>query len=175
MPGETVSKAWLTEFYRLRQKTYYDHEEFLNLKIEQWNESDYEPLNIFGQMFGEEFCKLNQLDDIDFGAADSSSKPTKQKISEFDKLQQHKVAKTFIMHNRGPQYKQVQICGSFDNWDKRHQMKFDPVTQQWFISLQLAKGDHFYKYVIEDTQWVVNAEEGQCRDNKGNLNNFITL
>jgi hypothetical protein len=34
MPGETVSKAWLNEFYRLRQKTYYDHEEFLTLKID---------------------------------------------------------------------------------------------------------------------------------------------
>ncbi len=54
-------------------------------------------------------------------------------------------------------------------------MKFDPVTSQWFISLQLARGDYFYKYVIEDTNWVVNEEEKQCKDKLGNLNNFISL
>lgn len=29
MPGETVSKAWLAEFYRLKLKVYYDHEEMI--------------------------------------------------------------------------------------------------------------------------------------------------
>lgn len=39
-------------------------------------------------MFGDEFCKLNQLDDIHFGAADNSQKVTNRMVvSEFDKLQ----------------------------------------------------------------------------------------
>jgi hypothetical protein len=91
MPGETVSKAWLMEFYRLRNKVYLDNEEMLKnqAKIESWDEKDYEPLNIFDEMFGEEFCKLNQLDDIHFGAEDSTSTSNKTKkvvVSEFDKL-----------------------------------------------------------------------------------------
>lgn len=106
MPGETVSKAWLTEFYRLKQKVYYEHEEMLKkqAKIESLKEEEYEPLNIFGQMFGDEFCKLNQLDDIHFGAAEdtSSTKKARAVVSEFDKLQSHRIAKTFMLHNRGP-------------------------------------------------------------------------
>lgn len=89
MPGETVSKAWLAEFYRLRSKVYYDHNEMLQnqSQIEEWNPADYKPLKIFDQIFGSEFTKLYQLDDIDFGAADETSKTNKRVVvSEFDKL-----------------------------------------------------------------------------------------
>lgn len=48
MPGETVSKAWLMEFYRLRQKVYFEHDEYLKLQIDAFDEADYEPMNIFG-------------------------------------------------------------------------------------------------------------------------------
>lgn len=56
MPGETVSIAWLAEFYRLRNKIYLDHNEFIESqdKIQQWKEEDYQALNIFDTMFGKE-------------------------------------------------------------------------------------------------------------------------
>lgn len=56
MPGETVTKAWLQEFYRLRSKVYYDYETKENLKksFGQWNAENYKPINIFEQMFGQE-------------------------------------------------------------------------------------------------------------------------
>lgn len=70
MPGETVSKAWLQEFYRLRNKVYYDHDKMTDIlkKIKEWSPSDFKPLNFFDEMFGSEISKLYGLDDIDFGA-----------------------------------------------------------------------------------------------------------
>jgi hypothetical protein len=175
MPGETVSKAWLEEFFRLKGKLYFDFNDYQKqcTKIEEWDATKYEPLNIFGQIFGFEFSKLYELDDINFGAEQTVT--TKTVESEFDKLHRLRIAKTFIMHNLGPRYDKVQICGSFDNWEKRHNMRFDNVTSQWFVSLQLAKGEYFYKYVLNETTWVVNNEERQCRDKAGNINNFIEL
>ncbi len=124
-------------------------------------ETDYEPLNIFDEMFGSELTKLYSLDDIHFGAEDQPSIKTNQKSveSEFDKIQRERLAQTFMLHNRGPRHSKVQICGSFDNWDKRHQMSFDHITNQWYISLQLPRGNHFYKYVVNETIWCVNEEE----------------
>ena len=60
-------------------------------------------------MFGAEFSKLNEFDDIDFGAEESKgpSSPTKTVVSDFDKVQRHRIAKTFIMHNLGPRFKKV--------------------------------------------------------------------
>lgn len=49
MPGETVSKAWLAEFYRLKGKIYYDHNDMVACasQINELDESLYTPLNIF--------------------------------------------------------------------------------------------------------------------------------
>ena len=48
MPGEQVSKAWLHEFYRLREKTYicYDAYEKAKKSIKPWNPTLYKPLNL---------------------------------------------------------------------------------------------------------------------------------
>lgn len=75
-------------------------------------------------MFGSEINKLYELDDIDFGAEEVKEQPTLVKYvsSEFDMIQRERVAQTFMLHNRGPRHLKVQLCGSFDNWDKRHPM-----------------------------------------------------
>ena len=53
----------------------------------------------------------------------------------------------------------VQLCGSFDNWEKRHSMQFDHYANQWFTTLHMPSGDHTYKYVINNKEWVINEEE----------------
>jgi hypothetical protein len=44
------------------------------------------------------------------------------------------------MHNNGPRYAKVELCGSFDEWKVRHPMSFDTYTNQWFITLHLTRG-----------------------------------
>jgi 1,4-alpha-glucan branching enzyme len=79
------------------------------------------------------------------------------------------------MHNHGMRYKTVELCGSFDNWKVRHSMSFDSFTNQWFITLHLAKDKYTYKYVINEGAWVVNDKEPNEKDTAGNVNNFLIL
>jgi hypothetical protein len=54
-------------------------------------------------------------------------------------------------------------------------MKFDHITNQWFITLHLVKGEHFYKYVLNTNMWIVNDEEPQRKDKDGNINNYFEI
>lgn len=56
MPGETVSKAWLGEFYRLKGKRFIDFRVVndLNSKFESWRPQDYTPISIIQEIFGQE-------------------------------------------------------------------------------------------------------------------------
>lgn len=81
-------------------------------------------------------------------------------VSAFDRIAFAKKPKQFVMHNRGQRYRRVELCGSFDDWKVRHDMNFDPFTNQWFINIHLKVGqEYYYKYIINDNQWVVNEEE----------------
>jgi len=95
-------------------------------------------------------------------------------MSAFDKVgNKQKKPQMFMLHNRGPKYQKVQICGSMDDWKVRHDMQFDPITNQWFLNMHLQIGQaYMYKYVINDQHWVVNDEEPSQKDQSGNLNNY---
>jgi 1,4-alpha-glucan branching enzyme len=81
-------------------------------------------------------------------------------MSAFDQIAFNKKPKAFGLPNRGPRYNSVEIFGSFDDWQVRHQMNFDPFTNQWFVTLHLKPGEEFlYKYIINGSNWVVNDEE----------------
>lgn len=96
--------------------------------------------------------------------------------SAFDAAAYSKQPKSFMLHNRGPRYRRVQICGSFDEWEERHDLNFDPFTNQWFITLHLKVGaEYLYKYIINDDTWVTNEEEPLRNDASGNVNNFCGI
>tara|TARA_B110000285_G_scaffold224687_1_gene281821 strand:- start:77 stop:496 length:420 start_codon:yes stop_codon:yes gene_type:complete len=97
-------------------------------------------------------------------------------MSSFDKMETTKKPQVFMLHNRGPRYNMVQLCGSMDAWGARHDMQYDQFTNQWFITLHLKVGDEYhYKYVINDQHWVVNDEEPQRKDASGNVNNYCGI
>ena len=163
-----------------------------------WNPNYYQPISLIKEIFGQE--KREQLFcDIDQGATEmmegeiDSSAPNKSDslqgfvspdrfleldtiISAFDKEESSKRPQVFMLHNRGPRYSKVQLCGSMDEWQKRHDMQFDSFTNQWFLTIHLKSGNEYlYKYVIDDKQWVVNDEEPQRKDNAGNINNYCSI
>ena len=131
MPGETVCIAWLQEFCRLRNKIYIDHKEMLATKalFNEWHARMYTPINIFDQIIGSEKRDLYELDDIDIGA-EASRQPYEGRVvpSEFDRVMKERAPHLFRMHNRGPRHQTVHLCGSFDNWEKRHEMQFDHIS-----------------------------------------------
>lgn len=56
MCGEVVSKAWLNEFYRLKDKIFIDYRIVNNLtaKFPPWRPQDYTPISIIQEIFGQD-------------------------------------------------------------------------------------------------------------------------
>ena len=98
-------------------------------------------------------------------------------VSAFDKAgSSSKRPQMFLLHNRGPKYARVQLCGSMDNWEVKHDLQFDAITNQWFTNIPLKVGqEYLYKYIINEKHWVVNDEEPSRRDASGNQNNFCSI
>lgn len=97
-------------------------------------------------------------------------------MSAFDQAAYNKKPKTFAIPNRGPRYNCVEICGSFDDWQVRHDMNFDPFTNQWFVTIHLKPNqDFYYKYILNGENWIVNDEEEKRDDGSGNVNNVCRV
>ena len=97
-------------------------------------------------------------------------------VSDFDRVSKQKKPKVFMLHNRGPRYQKVQLCGSMDEWKVRHEIQFDTITNQWFVNMHLnPRETYLYKYIINNQHWVVNDEEPQKKDNSGNINNICVV
>lgn len=183
MDGEIVSKAWLGEFFRLKGKIFVDYTVIKKLedKFKPWHPQDYQPISIIQEIFGSD-KKRQIFQEIDFGATeDNGDQDDVGKfeveidsiMSAFDQLSFNKVSHTFTYPNRGPRHNRVQICGSFDNWQTRHELSFDPFTNQWFKVLHIKQSnEHHYKYILNDNDWVVNEDEPKKEDKSGNVNNF---
>ena len=184
MDGEIVSKAWLSEFYRLRGKIFIDYTivNKLNKEFPPWRPEDYAPISIIQEIFGSD-KKKQIFQDIDHGATEEDKNQSPDKVQEIDQIMSafdaavfSKKPKVFMLHNRGPRHSKVQICGSMDDWDERHDMQFDPFTNQWFVTLHLKVGEEFfYKYIINDNDWVTNEEEPIRMDSGGNKNNHAQM
>lgn len=183
MDGEVVSKAWLGEFFRLKGKIFVDYTVIKKLddKFQPWHPQDYQPISIIQEIFGSD-KKRQIFQEIDFGATEDNGDQNDvgkfeveidSIMSAFDQLSFNKVSHTFTFPNRGPRHNRVQLCGSFDNWQTRHELSFDPFTNQWFKVLHIKQSnEHHYKYILNENDWVVNDDEPKKEDQSGNVNNY---
>jgi hypothetical protein len=81
---------------------------------------------------------------------------------------------SFSFSEDGKKLSSVQVCGSFDKWQVRHPLTYDPVKNVWNITLKVKKGKYFYKYIV-DGQWVVNNKEQTVKESNGIENNTVTI
>lgn len=186
MCGDEVSRAWLSEFYRLSGKIFVDYTivNDLNSKFPDWSPADYTPISIIQEIFGSE-KRARVLQDLDHGAEDEKNQADASPdrlmeidniMSAFDQAAYNKKPKTFAIHNRGPRHNCVEICGSFDDWQVRHEMSFDPFTNQWFVTIHLKPNqDFYYKYILNSDNWIVNDEDEKIDDGAGNVNNICRV
>lgn len=72
-----------------------------------------------------------------------------------------------------PESKVVEIAGSFNNW-KPAKMKKDK-EGNWKLKLDLAAGQHQYKYVFEGASWEHDPSVDSIPDGQGGWNNLKTL
>ena len=106
MDGGIVSRAWLSEFFRLRKKIFVDQsiiKETL-LKMSTWSPESYRPLSSIEEIFGIEKGVLTTTDieDIDFGAEEEKEKIEEvgeKVVSHFENPKDDKFPHVFMMHN----------------------------------------------------------------------------
>ena len=135
MCGDKVSRAWLGEFCRLRGKIFIDYKVVKDTEANftPWHPSNYTPISIIQEIFGSD-KKKQIFQEIDYGATeDDQESPDRlteldRITSAFDQAAFNKKPQVFMLQNRGPRYRKVEICGSFDDWQVRHEMYFDPFT-----------------------------------------------
>lgn len=90
----------------------------------------------------------------------------KTKLSEVNDL----IPYTFEWKEGG---KDVIFCASFlEDWNKKETMKFNNDTKFFEITLNVPRGIHQFKFIING-QWVCSRDYPIVNDNNGNINNVI--
>ena len=155
-----VSRAWCREFYRLKNKIYF------NVKTVKNSLANY------SSNFNPEEGRVNFLPDYQnrtssnipqyvYGSGGGSYDPNMSNITF-----------SYKFNNRNP--KTVYVSGSFDDWKEKHPLTYNSTMGKWMCTLKIKKGRHFYKYII-DGSWEINPNEQSMRGNDGITNNVINI
>ena len=60
---------------------------------------------------------------------------------------------------KGKKYKDVQIIGSWDKWNQKFELSYDPLNNIWKTYIILPKGiTYLYKYIV-DNEFIINKNE----------------
>ena len=145
-----VGRAWCREFYRLKNKIYFDVKKAKNIELDKEIEKEEKEIN--NNIKKEKEIKKNIEKEID--------------INEKDVIFSYK------FNNRNP--KTVLVSGSFDNWKEKHPLKYDNREKKWICKMKIKKGKYLYKYII-DGNWEINPNENQQKGNDGIINNVIDV
>lgn len=68
--------------------------------------------------------------------------------------------------------KEVYICGSFDNWSKRHKMEKDDDLSCFITTFCIPNKRIYYKFVVDEV-WQISEYDKTEVDSMGNVNNVI--
>jgi glycosidase len=75
------------------------------------------------------------------------------------------------------QWKSVAVAGTFNGWNKNaNSLNRDADGHTWRVTLPLNYGKYFYKFVLDDEQWIVDPKAArQENDGSGNLNSVLLI
>ena len=147
-----VSRAWCKEFYRLKNKIFFNYKKVKNTDLTCLNNFNSKKNNNFenkdnGGNYNLSINYNNRyIDFINFKKQDKIIK-----ILEIEP----KISHLFIYKFRNQKPNSVLICGSFDKWQVKHPLVYDSIQDKWSIKLNLKKGIHYFKFFI-DGIWRLN-------------------
>lgn len=74
-------------------------------------------------------------------------------------------------------HRRVTVAGTFNNWDRNATpMKVDADGRTWRLTLNLAKGKHLYKFVLDGQTWITDPGNPRLEnDGNGNDNSVLVL
>lgn len=182
-----VAKAWCTEFYRLKGKTFTGKKKGTpNALIIPDKYSALEKLNTLKKgktnlfmVKKQEIEKLISLQYKKIAYLKSIiSNNTQNKIPIITKDIIDKDGKdiifSFTTNDNITPNSTVQLCGSFKNWQVRYPLTYDTHLQKWTTQLKIKKGIHYYKYLV-DGKWMINNNEEIHIEEDGSVNNMIII
>lgn len=71
--------------------------------------------------------------------------------------------------------KNVALSGSFNNWDHKG-LKLKKTESGWQVFQTLPAGKHFYKFIIDGKQWIIDPTNDLTeRDENNNLNSVLVI
>ena len=119
---ETVALRWGKEFYRIKNKIFFDRktvkDEIFNFKKNINNER---------KKFDDEMELYNDKKYI-FGIKE----PIEFEKAEDDDNEEGYLDISFILVvEKGKKYKSVQITGSWDKWNQKFDLSYDPLNNSW--------------------------------------------
>lgn len=73
--------------------------------------------------------------------------------------------------------KSVNLAGTFNGWNKdATPMKLGPDGRTWTVSLKLAEGKHYYKFVKNGSDWITDPKAAKNEDDGGgNVNSVLMI
>ena len=181
-----VSRAWCREFYRLKNKIYFNVKEAKSNKISKDTSFNPEerPGKILSDYQNRTSNNMSQYNSISSGKSNTTTSMTNNNIINSPPILTNNppiltsdpnivdVTFSYQFNNRNP--KNVYVSGSFDNWKEKHSLSYNQAMGIWTCTLKLKKGKYLYKYII-DGSWEINPSKPSERGNDGFTNNVINV
>ena len=154
-----VSRAWCREFYRLKNKIYFNVKEVKSSPLNipsNFNPEEGRAQYMNGPMYMQSIGGVTGM------------------AGMYNNMDPNKANVTFSykFNNRNP--KTVLVCGSFDDWKEKHPLSYNQILDKWTCTLMIKRGKHLYKYIIDDN-WEINPSEPNVKGNDGITNNVINV
>ena len=155
-----VSKAWCREFYRLKNKIYFNVKVVKNSLVN--NTTNFNP----------EEGRMNFLPDYQNRTSSNVPQYIYNSTGPSYDPNMANITFSYKFNNRNP--KTVYVSGSFDDWKEKHPLTYNSTMGKWTCTLKVKKGKYFYKYII-DGNWEINPNEQSMKGNDGIINNVISV
>ena len=167
-----VSRAWCKEFYRLKNKIFFNYYKVKNTDLSSLSEFNPEINNKFLNFISSE--RFDYRNGGNYKNFSQFNKNINDKSQNMLNGIEPKVSHIFIYKFKNNRPNSVLICGSFDKWQVKHPLSYDSVEDCWKISLNLKRGKHYFKFIVDGT-WQINPNEQNERGSDGITNNFIKI
>ena len=165
-----VSRAWCKEFYRLKNKIFFNYSKVKN--------TDLSCLSSFNPETNNKFLNFVTVDKFDYRNGGNYKGNYKNNSDNNNMVGMNeiepKIAHTFKYRFKNNKPNSVLICGSFDKWQVKHPLAYDSVEDEYHITLNLKRGKYYFKFIIDGT-WQINPNEKSERGEDGITNNVINL
>ena len=162
-----VSRAWCREFYRLKNKIYFNVKEVKNNLINNTNNFNQEEVRTGQFIHDYQNRTSGNIPQYTYNTNTINNPPIYNTDPNIIN-----VTFSYKFNNRSPQ--NVFVSGSFDDWKEKHPLSYNQTMGKWTCTLKLKKGKYFYKYII-DGNWEINPNEQNVRGNDGITNNIINV